>query len=57
MSKLILSCFSWNVNSLLAKNFLKISQIEGFNSLYSHDFIFMSEKYFDSSVLEGDRNF
>ena len=51
------SCFHWNVNSLLAQNMWKISQIEENNSVYNYDFICISETYFDSSVLEGDRNF
>ena len=49
-----LSCCHWNVNSLLAQNFSKVSQIEAYNSLYNHDFICISETYFDSSVLDGD---
>ena len=52
-----LSCCHWNVNSLLAQNMCKISQIEAYNSLYNYDFICISETYFDSSILEGDRNF
>ena len=48
---------SLDVNRLLAQNICKISQIEVCNSLYNYDFIFISETYFDSSVLEGDRNF
>ena len=35
----------------------KISQIEAYNSLCNYDFICISETYFDSSILEGDRNF
>ena len=56
MSKLIKTFHVGNVNSLLAHNLAKISQIEE-NSLFNHDFICISEKYFDSSVLEGDRSF
>ena len=52
-----LSCCHWDVNSLLAHNLAKISQIEAYNSLFNHDFICISETYFDSSVLEGDRSF
>ena len=52
-----ISCCHSNVNSLLAQNMWKISQIEAYNSLYNNDFICISEKYFDSSILEGDRNF
>ena len=52
-----LSCCHWNDNSLLAQNFSKVSQIAAYNSLYNHDFICISETYFDSSFLDGDRSF
>ena len=52
-----LSCCHWNVNSLLAQNMSKISQIEACNLLYNYDFIGISETYFDSSIFEADRNF
>ena len=52
-----ISCCHWNVNSLLAQNMCKISEIEAYNSLYNYDFICISETFFDSSTLEGDRNF
>ena len=35
----------------------KISQNEGYNSLYNYDFICISERYFYSSILEGNKNF
>ena len=34
-----------------------MSQIEAYNSLYNCNFICISETYFDSSILEGNRNF
>ena len=52
-----LSCCHWNVNSLVAQNSSKITQLEAYNSLYKHDFICISETYFDSSILEGDSSF
>ena len=52
-----LSCCHWNVNSLMAQNLSKISQIEAYNSLCSHDFICISETYFGSTILEGDKSF
>ena len=52
-----LSCCHWNVNSLVAQNLSKITQLEAYNSLYKHDFICISEMYFDSSILEGDSSF
>ena len=35
----------------------KISQIEVYNSLCNYEFICISGTYFDSSILEEDRNF
>ena len=50
-----LSCCHWNVNSLIAYNLSKISQLKAFNSVYKHDFICISKTFFDSSVQEGDK--
>ena len=44
------------ITSLLAENLSKIPQIEACNSLYSHDFIWISETYFDYTIL-GDKSF
>lgn len=52
-----LSCCHWNVNSSLAQNLAKISQTEHNKSVFNHDFIWISETYFDSLDLEGDRSF
>ena len=52
-----IACCHWNVNSLLAQNMCQVSQIEVYNSLCNYDFICISETFFDSSTLEGDRNF
>ena len=51
-----LSCYHWNVNSLIAHRLSKISQLEGYNSVYKHDFICISKMFFDSSVWQGDKN-
>ena len=51
-----LSCYHWNVNSLIAHNLSKISQLEAYNSVYKHDFVCISETFFDSSVQEWDKN-
>ena len=40
----------------MAQILSKISQIEAYNSLYSHDFICISETYFDSTILEGNKS-
>ena len=50
-----LSCCHWNVNRLPVHNL--DSQIITYHSLFNHDSISISETYFDSSVLEGDRSF
>ena len=38
-----LSYCHWNVNSLIAHNLSKISQLEAYNSVHKHDFIHMPE--------------
>ena len=38
-----LSYCRWNVNSLVAQNLSKVTQLEANNSLYKHDFICLSE--------------
>ena len=48
------SCCHWNVNSLVAQNLSKITRLEAWNYLYKHDFIRVSETYFDSSILGRD---
>ena len=52
-----ISCCHWNINSLLAQKLSKISQIETYNSLYSHDLICISGTYFNSTILERDKGF
>ena len=51
-----LSFCHWNINSLIARNLTKISHLEAYNAIYKHDFICISETFFDSSVTEGDKN-
>ena len=46
----------WNVNSLLAHNFQKVSLIEAYNSLHKHDFICISESFLDSSITTDDQS-
>ena len=45
-----LSVCHWNLNSLCAHNFSKLTQLKAYNSLYKHDFICLSETYLDSSI-------
>ena len=46
----------WDVNSLKVHNLIKISHLEVHNAVYKHDFIYISETFFDFSVTERDKN-
>ena len=39
----------WNLNSLPAHNFLNLTQLEAYNSVYKYGFICLSETYLDTS--------
>ena len=41
----------WNLNSLSAHNYVKLSSLQAYNSVYKHDVICLSETYLDNSVL------
>ena len=41
---------------LTAHNLTKISHLEAYKAIYMHDFICISETFFDSSVTEVDKN-
>ena len=49
----------WNLNSLIAHNYIKLSSLQAYNSVYKHDVICLSETYLDNSVSsdESDLNF
>ena len=49
----------WNLNSLTAHNYVKLSSLQAYSSVYKHDVICLSEIYLDNSVLwdESDLNF
>ena len=54
--KLKINSFSichWNLNSLTAHNFSKLTQLIAYNSIYKHDFICLSETYLDSSIPDN----
>ena len=40
----------WNLNSLSAHNFAKLTQLKTYNSIYKYDFICLSETYLDSAT-------
>ena len=45
-----LSVCHWNLNSLSAHNFSKLTQLKAYNSIYKYDFICLSETYLDSTA-------
>ena len=59
LKKNSLSVCHWNLNSLSAHNFSKLTQLKAYISIHKHDFICLSETYLDSSIpdslLEIDR--
>ena len=44
----------WNLNSLTSHNYVKLSSLQAFNSVYKHDVIRLSETYHDNSVSSGE---
>ena len=53
-SKSKISFCHWNLNSLPAHNFLKLSSFEAYNSIHKHDIICFSETFLDSTVSVDD---
>ena len=52
----ILVCH-WNLNSLSAHNFSKLTQLKAYNSTYKYNFICLSETYLHSSISDSLLNF
>ena len=50
------SCCHWNASSLTAHNLTKTTHLEACNAIYKHDFICISETFFDSLITERDKN-
>ena len=48
-----LSVCHWNLNSLPAHSFTKLTQLKAYNSIYKYDFICLSETYLDSSTPDN----
>ena len=48
-----LSVCHWNLNSLSAHNFSKLTLLKAYTSIYKHDFICLSETYLDSSIPDS----
>ena len=49
-SKRNFSISHWNLNSIAAQNFVKLSQLEAYNTMHSHDLICLSETWLDSTT-------
>ena len=47
-----LNFYCWNLNSLTAYNYLRVSLIEAYNSVYDYDLIGVVETHLDSSAEE-----
>ena len=50
LKKNSLSVCHWNLNSLSAHNFSKLTQLKAYTLTYKRDFICLSETYLDSSI-------
>ena len=48
-----LSVCHWNLNSLSAHNFSKLTQLKAYILMYKHDLICLSETYLDSSAHDA----
>ena len=48
-----LSVCHWNLNSLTAHNFSKLTQLKAYMSTYKHDFLCLSETYLDSTTPDN----
>ena len=48
-----LSICHWNLNSLSAYNFAKLTQLKVYSSIYKHDFICLSQTYLDSATTKN----
>ena len=46
----------WNINSISAHNFLKLSLLQACITVHNFDVICLSEAYLDSSILRDDDN-
>ena len=44
----------WNLNSLTAHNYLKVSQLQAFNLVYKFDILCILETHLDSSISKDD---
>ena len=46
----------WNLNSISAHNFIKLSLLRAYISFHNFDILCLSETYFDSTISSNDSN-
>ena len=46
--------FHWNLNSISAHYFVKVSLLEGYNAIHKFDIIYLSETLLNSSLQNDD---
>ena len=49
-----LKIFHWNLNSLQAHDFIKLSSLKAFNTIHKYDVICISETFLDSTMSSDD---
>ena len=49
-----ISICHWNLNGISTQNFVKLSMLEAYNSIYDHDIICLSETYLNSPQSGND---
>ena len=50
------SCCHWNVNSLAAHDYKKVSLLEAYNAIHHYDLICVSETYPNSSISNDEKD-
>ena len=55
-SKPNVSIAHWNLNSIVALNFVKLSPLETYNTLHSYDLICLSETWLDSTIFVDSKD-
>ena len=46
----------WNLNSIATHNFIKVSLLKAYITIYNYNVIILSEAYLDSSIPSDDNN-
>ena len=46
---------TWNLNSILAYDFLRVSLLKAYNSVYKYDLIAITETHLDTKVIEESK--